>query len=93
MQVFSEPPWPLTIKPDIIALDRPLHLVIVACGAGVVIFKEKGSALQWLGTYAFGVSTHTIAIDEQTHQLYIPIPRLGGRPVLRILQYNSDGIE
>ena len=91
MQALPEAPWPLTIKPDVIALDHPLHLVFVACGAGLVIFKEAGRAFQWIGTYTFGVNTHSIAIDEQTHQLYIPIARLGGRPVLRILQYNSDG--
>src|SRR5947209_3595184 len=40
MQALPESPWPLTIKPDMIVLDHPLHLVFVACGAGIVIFKE-----------------------------------------------------
>jgi hypothetical protein len=92
MQIISEPPWPVTIKPDMIMLDHPLHLVFVACGAGIVIFFEDGRAFRWLGTYPFGVSTHTLAIDEQAHRLYIPVPRIGGRPVLRILQYNPEGI-
>ena len=92
MQVLPESSWPLTIKPDIVALDHPLHLVFVACGAGLVIFKEEGRAFEWLGTYTFGVNTHSIAINEQTHQLYIPIARIGGRPVLRILQYNPNGL-
>jgi hypothetical protein len=91
MKVFAEPPWPVQVKPDILALDRPLHLLYVGCAAGISLFKEDGRRLQWLGNYSFAVNTHTIAVNEVTHEIYLPIPRIGNRPVLRIVQYNPDG--
>ncbi len=92
MQNFAEPPWPVPVKPDIITLDRPLHLVYVGCGAGIAIFQENGRAFKWLGSYTYGVSTHTIAVNEETHELYVPIPRIGGRAVLRIMRYDPNGV-
>lgn len=46
MQTISEPPWPVALKPDIVMLDHPLHLVFVACGAGISIFQENGEAFK-----------------------------------------------
>jgi hypothetical protein len=92
MQLFSEPGWPLPVKPDIIALDTSLHLVYVACGAGLAVFQENGRALKWLGSYTYGVNTHTVAVNEETHEIYLPLVRVGGRPVLRIMRYNPEGV-
>lgn len=91
MKLIQEPPWPVAVKPDIIVLDRPLHLVYVACGAGISLFQEQGRTLKWLGTYNFSVSTHTITVNEQTHEVYLPLVRVGNRPVLRIMRYNPNG--
>ena len=92
MQVMPEAPWPVEVKPDIIALDRPLHLVYVACGAGLSLFREDARTLVWLGNYVFGTNTHTIAVNEGTHEIYLPITRVGNRPVLRIMRYNPNGV-
>ncbi len=92
MQVMPEAPWPVEVNPDIIALDRPLHLMYVACGAGLSLFREDGRALVWVGNYVFGINTHTIAVDEGTHEIYLPITRVGNRPVLRIMRYNANGV-
>jgi len=43
-----------------------------------------------LGTYSFGVNTHTIAVNEQTQEIYLPLVKEGNRPVLRILRYNAN---
>ncbi len=91
MKVFAEPPWPVEVKPDILALDRPLHLLYVGCAAGISLFKVDGRRLQWLGNYTFAVNTHTIAVNEVTHEVYLAIPRVGNRPVLRIMRYNPSG--
>ena len=90
MQPIAESPWPVALKPDIVVLDHPLHLVFVACGAGISIFQENGQAFRWLGTYAFGINTHTLAINEQTQEIYLPLVKEGNRPVLRILRYNAN---
>ena len=93
MKVFSEAPWPVALKPDIVTLDHPLHLVYVACGAGISVFREDGSAFKWLGTYNFGANTHTLAVDEQTHEIYLPLVKQGNRPVLRVMRYNLNTLE
>ncbi|MHB8595276.1 MAG: YncE family protein [Ktedonobacteraceae bacterium] len=90
MKPIAESPWPVPLKPDLVVLDNALHLVFVACGAGIAIFQEQGRAFKWLGSYNFGVNTHTIAINEQTQEIYLPLIKEGGRPVLRILRYNAS---
>lgn len=92
MQAFAEPFWPVPLNPDILVIDHVLHILYVGSGAGLAIFKEDNRSLQWLGNYAFGVSTHTVMVDDETHQVYLPLPRLGGRPVLRIMQYDPSGV-
>ncbi len=91
MKNIPEAPFPVQLKPDILAMDRPMHLLYVACGAGITVFKMDGRSLIWLANYSFGFSTHTIAVNEQTHEIYLPLVRVGNRPVLRIMQYNPDG--
>jgi hypothetical protein len=92
MRPFSEPPWSIPVKPDMVVLDHPLHLLFVACGAGLALFKEEGRSFRWLGTYTYGVNTHSIAVNEQTQEIYLPLVRVGGRPVLRIMKYNPNGV-
>lgn len=88
MQVIAEKPWPIDVKPDMVAIDSSSHLVFVASGVGLTLYQEEGRGLKWLGNYATGLNTHTIAINEQTHEIYLPMPRIGNRPVLRIMHYN-----
>jgi len=90
MQTISEPPWPVALKPDIVVLDQSLNLVYVACGAGISIFQQGANSFKWLGTYSFGVNTHSIAVNEQTQEIYLPLVKEGNRPVLRILRYNAN---
>jgi DNA-binding beta-propeller fold protein YncE len=92
LHTFPKVPWPLPIKPDMLALDRPLHLLYVACGSGIALFQEEGRSLRSLGSYTYGVNTHSIAVNEETHEIYLPLVRVGGRPVLRIMRYNPDGV-
>ena len=89
MRVIAEPPWPVQVKPDILAFDRASQLLYVGSAVGISVFKERGRQLQWLGTYSFGLNTHSVAVDPVTHDLYLPVPRLGNRPVLRIMHYDA----
>jgi hypothetical protein len=90
MRPIAEPPWPVALKPDLVVLDHSLSLVFVASGAGISIFQQGASAFKWLGTYSFGVNTHTIVVNEQTQEIYLPLVKEGNRPVLRILRYNAN---
>ena len=87
MAIIHEAPWPVEIQPDMLQFDSSLHLLYVASGAGITIFKENGFEFRWLGSYTFGINTHSLIVNEETHEVYIPLPRVGGRPVLRIMQY------
>jgi hypothetical protein len=90
MQVVPEKPWAVEANPDMLVIDTKLHVLYVGAEAGISIFKEEGRGMQWLGNYTFGVSVHSISVNEETHDLYVPLPRMGGRPVLRILQVESN---
>jgi hypothetical protein len=90
MQVIAEKPWAVETNPDILTIDTTLHVLYVGAEAGISIFKEEGHGMQWMGNYTFGVSVHSISVNEETHDLYIPLPRMGGRPVLRILHVDSS---
>lgn len=89
MQVIKEDPWPVETGPDMIMMDRPLHLLYVASASGITLFRENGRDFQWIGSYTYGFNTHSLAVNEQTHEIYIPLPRMGGRPELRIMRYNT----
>jgi DNA-binding beta-propeller fold protein YncE len=77
---------PVGEGPDVLAFDPGLSRLYVACESGVVsVFHEQGGSLASLGriTLAHG---HTIAVDPDSHRVYLPLQDLGGRPVLRIME-------
>jgi hypothetical protein len=77
--------------PDIVLIDHTFHVVFVACKSGISVFDEKAGEFKKLGDYILGKGTHTIAIDEETQEIFLP-QFAGGRPVLRIGRYNPNGI-
>lgn len=91
MTNFAEQPWPVALKPDVIILDTQYHLVYVGSGAGITIFQENGRSLKWLATYTYGMSTHSLMVNQQTHEVYLPLAKEGNRPVLRIMRYDPAG--
>jgi DNA-binding beta-propeller fold protein YncE len=86
---------PVGFKPDIVTLDTRLHFLFVGCASGISVFKESGASsgqVQKVKDYIISSSSaHSIAVDENTHMLYIPLTNVGGRPVLRIEQFNPNG--
>lgn len=91
MKIISDPLLLLASKPDVVIIDQPLHLLFIGCTAGISVFDESNGHLRKLGDYNLGKDTHSLAIDEKTQLLYIPIPDVGGRPTIRIVKYNSSG--
>lgn len=80
--------------PDIIRIDKNsslnIDVLFVACKAGISIFDITPGNFHKLGDEIIGKGTHTIAINEETQEAYLPII-IGGRPVLRIAKYNPSG--
>jgi hypothetical protein len=87
------PTDPKTVRlasgPDLVRIDHSLHLLFVASSGGITIFDEKAGEFHRLGLAVIGKETHTIAINEQTQEMYFPI-FAGGLPVLRITRYNPN---
>ncbi len=71
-------------SPDVLALDRGLHRLFVASESGIVsIFATQGDALVKLED-VFADRGHTIAVNQQTHEVYLPLEKVGNQPILRI---------
>lgn len=85
-------PLTLPLKPDILVLDQSRHMLFVGSGSGIAIFDEAGGRTRPIGIYTVGKGTHTIALDEATRTLYVPLINVGGRPTLRIIRYNPNGV-
>src|SRR6266496_3924314 len=77
--------------PDIVLIDHSQHVLFVACKGGISVFDEKAGEFKKLGDYVLGKGTHTIAIDEQTQEIFLP-QLSGGIPILRIGRYNPNGV-
>ncbi len=88
------------VKPDILALDHGLHILYVGSVTSVSVFDESKASSGTLtrlgrpGDYIISTgSTHTIAVNDATHELYVPLTDLGGQPVLRIEQYSPNATD
>ena len=89
MRVLSE--HPLGDEPDVLAIDARLRRLYVASESGeVTVFDERADRLETLGTYR-APHAHSVAVDPGTHEVFLPLADVGGRPVLRILTPNPQG--
>ena len=71
--------------PDVVAWDAGWRRLYVASESGVVSeFVADGATLRAVGALRFP-HAHTVAVDPQTHLVYLPLADVGSRPVLRIL--------
>jgi hypothetical protein len=72
--------------PDVLAFDASLGRLYVAAESGVVaVFQEHDGTLTKLGQAMLAVTAHTVAVDQETHRVYLPLENVGGHPVLRVL--------
>lgn len=82
----EEAVFPVMKDPDVLAFDKGLNLLYVACeSGGVSLFRSEGGKLTKLGDVEVGPNSHTVAVDSQTHKAYFPIKNLNGAPTLRIM--------
>lgn len=82
----EEDVFPVEADPDVLAFDKKLHLLYVACeSGGVSIFKAAGGKLAKMGDVDIGPNSHSVAVDSNTHKIYFPLKNLNGSPALRIM--------
>jgi DNA-binding beta-propeller fold protein YncE len=77
---------PVGSDPDALALDSALNRLYVAAESGVLTVVDVAPETPRLLASGFaGAGAHSVAVDPDTHLVYLPLPSLGGRPVLREL--------
>jgi DNA-binding beta-propeller fold protein YncE len=73
--------------PDVLAFDAELSLLYVASESGVVsVFRINKNDVEKVWEQRVDSSAHTIAVDPETHRVYLPLKSVRGHPVLRIMQ-------
>jgi len=78
--------FPVADGPDILAFDRGLQLLYVACESGAVsLFRYSNGKLEKIGDVNVGPNSHSVSVDSETHHAYFPLKNVKGSPVLRIM--------
>src|SRR5215471_9853753 len=76
-------------KPDLMALDSGWHYLYVASESGMVsVFDEHGQTLHKLNEGYVAPGAHSVAVDQATHYIYLPLQNVSGRPILRIALFH-----
>ena len=79
--------------PNVLVLDKTLSRLYVTCESGIVsiLFGLRDSLSKPENIYA--LSVHTITVNQQTHEVYLPLENIGNQPVLQILMVSNVGSE
>jgi DNA-binding beta-propeller fold protein YncE len=73
--------------PDVLAFDPGLERLYVATESDIVsVFQLQGKTLQKVEDVRVGPNAHTISVNPETHEIYVPLKNVNGRPVLRIMK-------
>ncbi|HET6266604.1 MAG TPA: hypothetical protein VFG11_02720, partial [Acidobacteriota bacterium] len=77
--------------PDVLALDSKLERLYVATESNVVsIFQLSDRKLEKIEDLEVEPYAHTVSVDSETHEVYLPLQDVGGHPVLRIMKPSSS---
>lgn len=87
---------PVAFKADIVAIDRNLHIIFVGCNTAISVFDESKASNGVLTKYGDYVvsgnnSSHSIVVDDSTHNIYVPITDAGSRPAMAIEHFDPNG--
>ena len=78
--------FPVADGPDVLAFDRGLQLLYVACESGSVsVFRHSNGKLEKVGNVNVGPNSHSVSVNSETHHAYFPLKNIKGSPVLRIM--------
>jgi YVTN family beta-propeller protein len=86
--------FPVAGGPDVLAFDRGLQLLYVACESGAVsLFRYSSGKLEKVGNVNVGPNSHSVSVDSETHRAYFPLKNVNGSPILRIMTPANNGTE
>jgi DNA-binding beta-propeller fold protein YncE len=73
--------------PDVLAFDPGLERLYVATESGVVsVFQLRDKTLEKVEDLRVAPNAHSISVNPETHEVYLPLKNIDGRPVLRIMK-------
>ena len=79
-------------RPDVLAADPALHLLYVAAEDGILAtFVQENGGLRTGRKGFVGPNAHVVAVDQETHAIYLPLKDVEGHPVLRQMTISSPG--
>jgi YVTN family beta-propeller protein len=92
MRVTSEHPVGQT--PDVLAFDDALGWLYVAAEDGVltVLALDEGGVREIARGFA-GPNAHSVAVNQDSHHIYLPLMNVDGRPVLREMVVEAPGAQ
>jgi DNA-binding beta-propeller fold protein YncE len=77
--------------PDVLAFDAQRQQLYVAGESGEVSeFSVTGNDISKRGESFLAFNAHVVAVQPVTHEIYFPLMKVDGRPVLRIMQAPSE---
>lgn len=77
--------------PDVLAFDPGLQRLYVATESDVVsVFQLRDRRLAKLEDRVVAPHAHTISVNPESHEVYMPLQNVAGHPVLRILRPNTE---
>jgi DNA-binding beta-propeller fold protein YncE len=83
---------PVADSPDVLAFDRGLELLYVACESGSAsLFRYSNGQLEKLGNVNVGANSHSVSVNSETHRAYFPLKNVNGSPLLRIMEPPAGG--
>jgi len=65
-----------------LALDPGLHRLYVASESGTLVVFDVAGPVRKLAEGNAGPNAHSVAVDPDTHLVYLPLNDLAGHPVL-----------
>ena len=72
--------------PDVISLDPGLQRLYVAAESGTwTVFDTAHHHTRLIARRHLAAGAHTLAVDDTTHAVYVPLADHGGHPVLEVL--------
>ena len=85
--------FPVADGPDVLAFDRGLRLLYVACESGAVsLFRNSSGKLKKVEDANVGPNSHSVSVDSETHRAYFPLKNVNGSPTLRIMTPANIGL-
>ncbi len=78
--------------PDVLAFDTGAQLLYVASESGVVTtFAAENEQLRLVDMEKVADGAHSVAVNPDTHVIYLPLQNVGGHPVLREMTLAAAG--